>query len=147
VHCVVVMDASAWWQDSAHHIGKRSDRILAERRWTFCYRPQKDSDRNPSIVERCKTTNARIKLADHPDGTPGKRRTFSCAHNLEINAAMARWENSPLTGQPNRRSVHAHACDAVGYPLYRLFGVPKVKSKLEYRSVGQRFDRADTMLR
>lgn len=141
VHCAVVMDASAWWQDSEHNPGKQSDRILTARRWTFCYRPQKDSDRNPNVAERCKVTNARLKEADKEDGTPGRRRMFSCPHNLEINTAMAQWENHKITGQPNRRSKFAHACDAVSYPVYRVFGKPKPRSSGEYRGAG-RHDRA-----
>jgi hypothetical protein len=147
VLAVVVMDASAWWQDSAHHQGKRSDRILASRRWTFCYRPQKDSDRNPQISERVKTTNARLKTADLPDGTPGRRRMFSCTHCVEVNRALAQWENNKITKQPNRRSPFAHMADAVSYVVYRFFGVPKVKgSGKEYRSVGKR-TRADELKR
>lgn len=138
VHCVVVMDASAWWQDSEHHKGKKSNLILAARRWTFCYRPQKDSNANPLVSERVKVTNARLKLADGPDGTLGRRRMFSCKHNLEINRAMAQWENTETTGQPSRTSVFAHACDAVSYPVYRIFGAPRVKKGTgEYRSAGK----------
>lgn len=142
VHCAVVMDASAWWQDSEHNLGKKSNLLLAARRWTFLYKPQEDSDRNPLVAERVKVTNARLKEADQDGPTgrvPGRRRMFSCPHNLEINTAMAQWENVKTTGQPSRKSQHAHACDGVSYPVYRVFGKPRPrKGGQGYQSVGKR---------
>lgn len=134
----VVMDASAWWQDGAHTKGRTSDKAFRARGWTHLYKPQKNSDRNPDIVERVKCTNARLKTQS------GRRRMFSCRHNERINRAMRSWENR--SGAPNRRSDFAHLCDAVSYVIYRFFGVPKVKrkAKLEYRSIG-RHDRRDTL--
>lgn len=136
VHCAVVMDASAWWQDGAHSKGRTSDRVFKARGWVHLYKPQKDSDRNPDIVERVKCTNARLKNAS------GRRRMFSCRHNERINRAMRSWENR--NGAPYRRSDFAHLCDAVSYVIYRFFGVPRAtkKARVEYRSVA-RFDRAD----
>jgi hypothetical protein len=148
-HCAVVMDASAWWQDSEHQKGKRSDKILQSRRWTFLYKPQKDSNANPVVAERCKVTNSRLKQADtppspeHPEGIPGRRRAFVCPHVLEFIRALAQWENNPTTGQPSRDSEKAHAGDAFSYVIYRFFGIPgQRRRKLEYRGVG-RFDRGD----
>jgi hypothetical protein len=149
-HCAVVMDASAWWQDSEHQQGKRSDQILRGRRWTFLYRPQRDSDRNPAVAERCKVTNARLKQADtppspeHPAGKIGRRRMFVCPHVVDFIQALAQWENNPTTGQPSRDSSKAHAGDAVSYVVYRFFGMPKLpRLPIEYRSAGRRFDRED----
>ncbi|MDQ3295084.1 MAG: hypothetical protein M3619_00680 [Myxococcota bacterium] len=135
VHCAVVMDASAWWQDGAHTKGRQSDRLLAARRWSFCYRPRPEPDKknNPEISERVKVTNARLKNAH------GRRRMFSCHHNERVNRAMRSWENSKVSGQPNRRSDFAHLCDSVSYVIYRFFGKPKVKgAKQEYRGVDRR---------
>lgn len=135
VHCAVVMDASAWWQDGKHEKNRQSDRVLASRRWSWCYRPRFEPEKrnNPEISERVKTTNAQLKTKE------GRRRLFSCAHNLDVNKAMRSWENNKFTGQPNRRSQFAHACDAVSYVVYRFFGKPKVrKTKHEYRSIGKR---------
>lgn len=136
VHCGVVMDASAWWQDGAHAKGRTSDRVLRARKWTFLYRPQPKNDdgtevlRNPDIVERCKATNAMLKNANL------RRRMFSCAHNVHTNRAMKRWQNK--NGFPHRTSDYAHICDAVSYVIYRLFGRPKKrKTTLEYRSTGR----------
>lgn len=134
VHASCILDASAWWQDGAHSKGKTSDRAFAARRWAFLYKPQKESDRNPDILERVKCTNAKLKNAN------GRRRMFVapwCEHTIR---AMRSWENK--NGVPNRRSKYAHLCDAVSYVVYRFFGTPrKQKGKLEYRGLG-RFNRA-----
>ncbi|MBA2718921.1 MAG: hypothetical protein H0U52_06740 [Chloroflexi bacterium] len=133
--CAVVMDASAWWQDGAHTRGKTSDRAFRARGWYALFKPQKDSDRNPDIVERVKATNARLKSAATAIG-PSRRRMFSMPQNERINRAMQVWENRG--GAPNRRSDYAHLCDAVSYVVYRFFGRPKVKApKLEYRGIGK----------
>lgn len=136
VHCGVIMDASAWWQDGAHSKGRTSDQVLRARKWTFLYRPQPNNPdgtevkRNPDIIERCKATNAMLKNAKT------RRRMFSCPHNELTNKAMKRWQNK--NGFPHRTSEYAHICDAVSYVIYRLFGRPKKKTGgLEYRSVGK----------
>jgi hypothetical protein len=143
----VVMDASAWWQDGAHHKGKTSDRKFRARGWSNLYRPQKDSDRNPDIVERVKTTNGRLKsatvpaTAEHP-AIQGRRRLFVVPNCDRVCKAMRNWEKR--NGIPNRRSDYAHIGDAVSYPVFRFFAAPKVKKKRgEYRGVG-RFDRGDS---
>ena len=129
VHCGVIADASGFFQDGAHSVGRTSDRALAARRWT-AYRPQKDSDRNPAIVERMKAGNARLKNAS------GRRRMFVARHCLHTAEALRAY---PLkNGFPDRRHALAHIADACTYPIYRLFGRPVVRrSKLEYRSAGK----------
>lgn len=138
VHCGVIMDASAWWQDGAHTQGRTSDRVLRARKWAWIYRPQPNNPdgtevkRNPNIIERCKATNAMLKNANH------RRRMHSCSHNAHVNRAMKRWQNK--NGFPHRTSDYAHVCDAVSYVIYRLFGRPKAKkndSGPRYRSVGK----------
>lgn len=137
VHCAVVMDASAWWQDGAHTKGKTSDQVLRARKWTWIYRPQPNNPDgtpikvNPDIIERCKVTNAQLKNAND------RRRMFSCPHNEHTNRAMRRWQNKD--GIPHRKSDYAHLCDAVSYVIYRFFARPKKRGggKNEYRSVGK----------
>jgi len=144
-HCAVVMDASAWWQDGEHHKGRTSDRKLRARGWIHLYRPQKDSDRNPEIVERVKVSNARLKSADKRDSAgkitkPGRRRFFVLKHCTRTIKAMRSWENK--NGIPNRRSDFAHICDAVTYVIFRFFGKPATKrGHGGYDGVGG-FDRA-----
>lgn len=140
MHSVVVMDASAWWQDGAHHKGKKSDKEFRARGWYHLHRPQKDSDRNPDIMVRVNLARARIKSAAAP-GIPARRRMFSLPTNTMVNDALRRWENR--NGFPNRRSDYAHICDAVTYAVFRIHGPPKVKkNKAKYHGAG-RFDRRD----
>lgn len=134
--CASVVDASAWWQDGAHTKGRTSDKALRARQWTFLYKPQPDSDKNPEIVERVKATNSRLKTAT------GRRRMFSAPENTRINRAMRSWENR--NGVPSRKSDFAHLGDAVSYVIYRFFGRPKVpRGKQEYRGI--RRERPDQM--
>jgi hypothetical protein len=114
--CGVVMDASAWWQDGAHSTGKTSDLKLRARGWVHLYRPQKDSNRNPDILERVKAGNARLKTKD------GKRHMFVTPQCKHVARALKLWENRH--GIPHRKSEHAHLCDSVTYPVYRVFGRP-----------------------
>jgi hypothetical protein len=137
VHCCVVMDASAWFQDGAHTKGRTSDRVFRARKWTFLFKPQKDSDRNPDIVERVKSCNARLK-ADS-----GRRRLRVARHCHRTAKAMKLWENR--NGAPYRRSPFAHLGDCVSYGTYRFWGRPKVpQTGAEYRSV-RRHSRRDEM--
>lgn len=134
VHCAVVADASGWFQDGDHKTGQASDRRLAARNWRFVYMPQKDSDKNPHILERMKSGNARLASAD------GHRRLFVANHCTKIATALRLYENKH--GKPNRQSEHAHLVDAVTYVTYRFFGRPRVKSVVGYQGAG-RFKRAD----
>jgi hypothetical protein len=118
-HCACVIDASAWWQDGAHTKGRTSDRALRARGWVWLYKPQKDSDRNPDIIERCKAANAKLKSA------AGRRRMFVARHLVHVIRAFRSWENKG--GFPNRSSKFAHVCDAATYPISRFFGTPRVK--------------------
>lgn len=137
VHCVVVMDASGFYQSGDHQKGQRSDRLIAARKWTALFRPQKDSNDNPRVSERVKVANTRMKTA----GPNGKRRMFSCRHNLRTNHAMRQWQNHKLTGAPDKNATVAHVCDATTYPPYRLFAVPRVKSPAKPYHGDGRFSR------
>ena len=117
IHCAVVMDASGFFQPGDHGKGPNSDLVLKARRWTHLYRPQKDSDRNPLINERCKATNAQLKNAR------GRRRLVVAKHCAQTARAMRLWETR--NGLPYRRSPFAHLCDCVGYVVYRFWARPK----------------------
>lgn len=147
VHCAVVMDASAWWQDGAHTKGRTSDRKLRSRGWVWLFKPQKDSDRNPEIIERVKVTNARLKAADLRDVAgnvikQGRRRMFVLRHCTRTIKALRSWENK--NGVPYRHSYFAHVCDAFSYPVFRFFGRVKLKSTAKYTPLN-RFNRAREM--
>jgi len=122
VHCAVVMDASGFWQDGEHSKGKTSDLVLIARRWRYLFKPQKDSNANPDILERCKSANGRLKAES------GRRRLRVAKHCIQTARAMKLWENR--NGFPYRRSDHAHLCDTVSYKTYRFWGRPKVPKKV-----------------
>lgn len=137
--CLVVMDASGFFQDGAHSgtkINKRtSSLMLKARKWELLFHPQKGSERNPEIVERCKVTNRLLKAAN-VDGTPGRRRLFFVPKVLRTIEAMKLWELR--NGAPYRSSPFAHASDGVSYPVFRLFGKPKkTRSDSGYSSVAK----------
>ena len=132
-HCAVVMDASGFWQDGEHSKTKHSDQRLREREWVWLYRPQRESDRNPDVKERCNTTNARLKAADVRDASgavvkPGRRRMFVSPHCVRVIRAMRSWPNTKL-GFPDKGSIFSHVCDAATYPIHRFYARPKPKGK------------------
>lgn len=114
--CAVVMDASAWFQDGEHNRGRTSDLKLRARGWRSLFMPQRDSKRNPDLVERVKTANARLKTQDQ------RRHLFVTPEVTAVAIAFRRWENR--NGIPHRRSPYAHICDAATYPLYRRYARP-----------------------
>jgi hypothetical protein len=122
--CAVVMDASGWFQDGAHTRGRTSDLALKARGWRWLYKPQKDSDKNPDILERVKAANSRLKTKDQ------RRHMFVTPECGRIARAVKYWENR--AGVPYRRSEYAHICDALTYPVYRFFGRPKKRGPLTY---------------
>jgi hypothetical protein len=133
VHCCVVMDASGFFQDGAHNKGKTSSLVLQSRRWAHLYPPQKDSDRNPDRLERCKVHNARLQARN------GRRRLRVAQHCIHTARAMRLWELR--AGIPYSRSPFAHLCDTVGYGCYRFWGRPKARpSSGEYKG-DRRFTR------
>jgi|SRR5579885_227850 len=112
--CVaIVADASGAWQDATHKNIKNSHEILKRLGWRFIYKPDRDMEKNPDIIERCKVGNARMKDAN------GRRRLFSAPENLLLNEAIKKWEMR--SGVPYRKSKYAHLCDALTYPLWRLY--------------------------
>lgn len=135
VHCAVICDASGWWQDGAHTKGRTSDQAFRARKWTWLYKPQPDSDKNPDVEERVKAGNALLKSA------AGVRRMFVARHCRRTAEALRLWEMKH--GKANRSSEFAHVCDAATYPLYRIFGRPKiVHAPATYTGV-RRFTRAN----
>jgi hypothetical protein len=109
----VVADASGEWQDAERTVGRGSYDVFRRRGWKFIYTPDKNSKRNPLILERCAAANVRIRTAD------GRRHVFSSPDNYHLNRALRLWENR--NGVPHRRSEYAHLSDAFSYPLWRFY--------------------------
>lgn len=133
-HAIVVMDASAWWQDGEHSKGVSSDKRFAARNWRFCYRPQREAKRNPLVVERVKLANARLRNAN------GRRRYFVAPHCEELITSFRRWERH--NGHPKQGSKYSHGPDSTTYVIFRFFGKVTVRPKVsaEYVPVST-FDR------
>ncbi len=137
-HCAVIMDASGFFQDGDHKQNRSSEKWLRARQWTSLYKPQKDSDRNPAIIERMRTGNALLKSAGDV------RRLFVARHCVRTAEAFRNYENK--NGSPNRRSAFAHVIDAVTYVAYRLYGRPLIKARVEYFGA-KRFTRGEMFAR
>lgn len=133
----VVMDASGFYQDGKHTKHGTSELWLKKRRWRWLYPPDRENNRNPEVVERCKVTNSRLKSATKTmtDGTVivGRRRMFALRHCERTIRAMRSWELR--AGVPYRRSPFAHVCDGVSYPVYRFFARPKKRGKPTFTPV------------
>lgn len=113
-----VIDASAWWQDGAHHEGRTSDRILRAAGWQHLLRPQAGSDRNPAVKIRIRNAN---RLLRSGTGVVLLRVATWCTRTAE---AFTKYKR--IRGEPARKSEHAHPVDATTYPLFRFF--PPVES-------------------
>lgn len=122
----VIADASGEWQDAERTRGRGSYDIFRKRGWRFIYTPDRESKRNPLVIERVAVGNTRMRTAD------GRRRLFSAPENFYTNRALRQWENK--NGFPNRRSQFAHVSDAVSYPLWRFYP-RRLRGKVEFRSV------------
>lgn len=132
--CVCIIDASGFTQDGAHNRGRTSEMALRARRWHNLLPPHAGSDRNPDISERVKVTNTRMKLADVA-GVVGRRRMFFVPTVRRTIEAMLNWERK--NGVPNRKSPYAHISDSVSYPVFRLFGKPRIRKQSSYSSVSR----------
>jgi hypothetical protein len=96
--------------------------------------PQRDSDRNPAIVERMRTGNALLRRGSDGESCSSRSTASRLAEALRL------YENK--NGKPNRRSQYAHVVDGVTYVIYRFFGRPKQPAtRQEYRGLA-RFERA-----
>lgn len=145
-HCAIVMDASGFWQDGEHSKTKHSDQRLRERGWIWLYPPQRESDKNPDVKDRCNTANARLKGADARDASgaivkPGRRRMFVASNCLRVIRAMRSWPNNKL-GFPDKGSIFSHVCDATTYPIHRFFARPNLKRTKGTYTPLERFKRS-----
>lgn len=138
VVAAMIGDASGEWQDADRTKGKGSFDWFRARGWKFLYQPDPKMKKNPEISERCKASNALLKSRS------GIRRLYISKHCTKTRRAMKHWPNK--NGVADRRSEHAHLCDAVTYPCWRFFPRRKVP-KLDRNppKVDKRFRRARDM--
>ena len=127
--CAVIADASGEWQDAERTKGSGSFDWFRKRGWRWLYQPDAKAKKNPPITERCKVGNALIK------SHAGVRRFFVATHCTKTAHAIKHWENR--NGAPYRRSIYAHVCDAVTYPLWRFWPRRSAPRKLEFNKVAR----------
>jgi len=108
-----IADASGEWQDAARTKGQGSFDMFRKRGWRFIYVPDRESKKNPNILDSCKVGNARLCSAD------GARHSFVDPECRQLIRAFKMWENR--LGVPYRRSPYAHLSDAWRYFLWRLY--------------------------
>lgn len=115
----IVLDASGWWQDADRTKGGDSAARFRKRGFKFVFRPDRDSEKNPPVLENCKVCNARVRTADQ------RRHSFvdpSCLRTIE---ALKKY---PLKhGAPDRRHKFAHIFDAWRYPMWRIWPRKEVR--------------------
>lgn len=117
----VIADSSGAFQGIDRDVQRTSFEIFRALGWPHVYRADANMKKNPDVVERVKVGNSLFKNAT------GKRRLFSAPENLRTNKALKLWENRG--GIPYRKSVYAHLCDAVTYPLWHFYPRTKPKRK------------------
>lgn len=126
----LIVDASGSWQaiDRKKNRHRPSFELFRNFGWRHVYKPDEKFEKNPPIPERVKVANTLFKNAH------GKRRVFSDPELVLLNKAIKLWENRG--GEPYRKSIYAHLCDAATYPLFRFFpraakkrsGAPKAET-------------------
>jgi hypothetical protein len=123
--CLVVADASGEWQFAERNAelrraefkknGKGSWDMLRSEGFTHIVKPDRDIEKNPDVVERCRATNARIgshSRKRHLFADPGR-----CPRTVET---IGRWRMNS-NGHPDRTTKHAHAGDCLTYVTWRFW--------------------------
>jgi hypothetical protein len=140
--CGVVMDATGFTQAGDHKPGRTSELTLRRRGWRFLNYPIKDKKSNPLVEERAKVANVVLKNG------AGRRRLYVMAHCVRTWRAMRGWERMQVNGKPGgpkRTGEFVHICDAVTYPVYRLYARPAPKKKPPTYDRVRLSDRADEL--
>ncbi len=125
---LLVVDASAWWQFAERDptkVKEKRDQVKGRgsidifRRYGFRYavKPDRDMEKNPDVIERCRSATSRIAVK--MKGDHGQRFLFSDPINRELNEAVRSWPTKH--GEPMRTSKYAHLGDAFTYPVHRFF--------------------------
>lgn len=110
--CVVVIDASAFWQGTGKRISKTQAASVFQKKGFRLSTPQ-GGKRNPPREDRMNVTSRMISTK------AGEVRLFldpRCEKSIQM------YEELPaLNGVPDHKWKNAHIYDAGSYPLFRLF--------------------------
>jgi hypothetical protein len=147
---LIVCDASGEWQFAERDPtkvkelrervkGRGSFDVFRDFGFRHVVKPDRDSDRNPDIIERFRATTSRVCTAQR--GPFGQRFLFSDPRNKELNKALRSLQVKQ--GKPSRTSQWAHGCDAFTYAVHRLY--PRRTKSEPKVSVVKRYARRDQM--
>lgn len=138
---LIVCDASGEWQFSHRDplkvaelkekvSGRGSFDVFRKMGFRYVVKPDRASEKNPDIIERCRAATSRI--ATKIPGPYGQRFLFSDPTCRELNKAIRNW--ATRRGAPDRTSEFAHGGDVVTYAAQRFYarrfsatGLPEVK--------------------
>lgn len=111
---VLVGDASGEWQDGAHTKGGRSFDILQECGWRRPLVPDRNSKKNPPIVERFKNDNRLFQAQS------GQRLVLIDPGAPDLIEGCKLYRNSP-SGTPSKGSKYSHRVDSMSYLNWRVY--------------------------
>lgn len=148
---LVIADASGKWQFAEREpmkVQKLREEVRGRGSWDVFRRmgfvhvvnPDRDLERNPDVIERCRATTSRV--CTKAAGPYGQRFLFSDPRNRELNKAIRLWPTK--SGAPMRTSQYAHRGDVVTYMVQRFFPRRARASKPEVK-VLKTFERAQQM--
>lgn len=111
---VLVGDASGEWQDGAHTKGGRSFDILVECGWRRPRVPDRNTRKNPPIVERFKNDNRLF------ESQAGQRLVLIDPEAQDLIQGCKLYRNGP-SGTPSKNSQYAHRVDSMSYLNWRVY--------------------------
>lgn len=142
---LLVVDASAWWQFAEREplkVHEKRDEVKGSgsvdifRKYGFKYavKPDRSSEKNPKVIERCRAATSRIAVK--AASTYGQRFLYSDPRNRQLNEAVRSWPTK--NGEPMRTSKWAHLGDAFTYPVHRFFPRRTISNEMPEVKVLQR---------
>jgi hypothetical protein len=148
---LIVCDASGEWQFAERDPlkvkelrdavqGRGSFDVFRKFGFRHVVKPDRDSQKNPDVVERFRSATSRICTAER--GPFGQRFLFSDPRNKDLNKAIRSLHTHG--GKPDRSSRWSHGCDAFTYAVHRLY--PRRSRPEGARiTVLKRYERAEQM--
>ena len=132
---VLVGDASGDWQDGAHTKGGRSFDILVECGWRRPHAPDRNTRKNPPLVERFKNDNRLFK------SKAGQRLVMIDPEAGKLIKACKLYRNGK-SGTPDRNSKYAHGIDSMSYLNFRVYPRKVWDQQVGYKKLKSRTRRA-----
>ena len=126
---LIISDASAKWQFAERDPvkveakrrqvkGRGSWAVFRNGGFRHIRPPDRQMDKNPEVLERCRATTSRIAVKR--PGPYGQHFLFALSSCKGVCRAIRKWPTAKY-GQPSRDSEHAHLGDCVTYPVHRLY--------------------------